>query len=151
MVKTKKRHGERGPGVKTLLTKAAMDAAAANAIELEQLEVYGNLDEMMQTPPIDVLVRLAHRSARYQGGDRGLTPAVPGDDSCSRQCRRASIVAPTSTVTELMRLTRIELYDLLTRITTVLAEFPEGSAERANALLNLGNIRRVLVRRDFSP
>jgi hypothetical protein len=128
-----------------------MDAAAANAIELEQLEVCGNLDEMMQTPPIDVLVRLAHRSARYQGGDRGLTPAVPGDDSCSRQCRRASIVAPTSTVTELMRLTRIELYDLLTRITTVLAEFPEGPAERANALLNLGNIRRVLVRRDFSP
>ncbi len=29
--KTKKRHGERGPGVKTLLTKAALDAAAANA------------------------------------------------------------------------------------------------------------------------
>jgi hypothetical protein len=28
-LKTKKRHGERGPGVKTLLTRAALDAAAA--------------------------------------------------------------------------------------------------------------------------
>jgi hypothetical protein len=40
---------------------------------------------------------------------------------------------------------------LFTRITTALPEFPEGSAERANALLNLGNIRRVLARRDYSP
>jgi hypothetical protein len=55
------------------------------------------------------------------------------------------------TLTELMRLTRIELCDLLHRITNALPEFPEGSAERANALLNLGNIRRVLARRDFSP
>ena len=55
------------------------------------------------------------------------------------------------TITELMRLTRIELCDLLTRITTALPNFSEGSAERANALMNLGNIRRVLARRDFSP
>jgi hypothetical protein len=55
------------------------------------------------------------------------------------------------TINELMRLTRIELYDLLTRITTTLADFPEGSAERGAALINLANIRRVLARRDFSP
>jgi hypothetical protein len=34
--KTKKRHGERGPGVKTLLTKAALDAVAADP-DLEPL------------------------------------------------------------------------------------------------------------------
>ena len=55
------------------------------------------------------------------------------------------------TLTELMRLTRIELCDLFTRITAALPDFPEGSAERANALLNLGNIRRILARRDLSP
>jgi hypothetical protein len=55
------------------------------------------------------------------------------------------------TITELMRLTRIELCDLLIRITSALPDFPESSAEHANALLNLGNIRRVLARRDFSP
>jgi hypothetical protein len=54
------------------------------------------------------------------------------------------------TLTELMRLSKIELCDLLARITNALPDFPEGSAERANGLLNLGNIRRVLARRDFS-
>ena len=55
------------------------------------------------------------------------------------------------TLTELMRLTRIELCALLTRITNELPDFPEGSAERDNALTNLRNIRWVLARRDFSP
>jgi hypothetical protein len=55
------------------------------------------------------------------------------------------------TLTDLMRLTRIELCALLRRITNELTEFPEGSVERANAHINLGNIRRVLARRDFSP
>ncbi len=55
------------------------------------------------------------------------------------------------TINELMRLTRIELCDLLARITNALPDFPEGSAERANALLNLRNIRWVLAQRDFSP
>ena len=55
------------------------------------------------------------------------------------------------TINELMRLTRIELCDLLTRITTALPDLPEGSPERANALMTLRNIRTVLTRRDFSP
>jgi hypothetical protein len=55
------------------------------------------------------------------------------------------------TLTELMRLTRIELCDLYARITMALSKLPEGSTERANGLTNLGNIRRVLARRDFSP
>ena len=55
------------------------------------------------------------------------------------------------TLTELMRLSKIDLCDLLARITNALPDFPDGSPERANALINLGNIRRVLARRDFSP
>jgi hypothetical protein len=55
------------------------------------------------------------------------------------------------TLTDLMRLTRTELCALLTRITNELPGFPEGSVERANAHANLVNIRRILVRRDFSP
>jgi hypothetical protein len=56
------------------------------------------------------------------------------------------------TINELMRMAKIELCDLATRITNVLPEFPEGSPERDAALINLRRIRRVLAaRRDFSP
>jgi len=55
------------------------------------------------------------------------------------------------TINELLRLTRIELCDFAQRITAELAEFPEDSPERANALTSLRNIRYVLARRDFSP
>ena len=53
-------------------------------------------------------------------------------------------------VTELMRLTQIELCDLAARITNCLPELPEGSAERHIALINLRYIRWVLARRNFS-
>jgi hypothetical protein len=55
------------------------------------------------------------------------------------------------TITELMRMTGIELCALLARITNDLTAFPEGSAEREAAHINLRNIRAVLARRDFSP
>jgi hypothetical protein len=55
------------------------------------------------------------------------------------------------TLTELMRLTRIELCNLLTQVTNALAGFPEGSSDPDIALTNLRNIRAVLARRDFSP
>jgi hypothetical protein len=55
------------------------------------------------------------------------------------------------TLTDLMRLTRTELCALAAQITNELPEFPEGSVERANALITLGNVRRILARRDFSP
>jgi hypothetical protein len=55
------------------------------------------------------------------------------------------------TINELMRLTRIELCDLVRRITSELPQFAEGSPERANALTSLRNIRYVLTRRDYSP
>jgi hypothetical protein len=55
------------------------------------------------------------------------------------------------TITELMRLTRTELCALLTRINNDLPVLPESSAERANAHINLRNIRFVLARRDPSP
>jgi hypothetical protein len=55
------------------------------------------------------------------------------------------------TLTELMRLTRIELFGLLARITNDLPKLAEGSAERQAAHINLRNIRTILARRDFSP
>src|ERR1700680_2495620 len=55
------------------------------------------------------------------------------------------------TLTELMRLTRIELCALAAQVTNALAAFPEGSPERLNAQISLRNIRWALARRDFSP
>jgi hypothetical protein len=55
------------------------------------------------------------------------------------------------TITELMRMAKIELCDLAARITNILPEFPEGSHENAAARINLRRIRRILARRDFSP
>jgi hypothetical protein len=55
------------------------------------------------------------------------------------------------TITELMRLTRTKLCALLTRIMNDLPDLPEGSVERANAHVDLRNIRFVLTRRDLSP
>ena len=55
------------------------------------------------------------------------------------------------TITELWRLTRIELSNLAHRIRSELPTFPEGSPERANALTSLRKIGCVLARRDFSP
>jgi hypothetical protein len=51
------------------------------------------------------------------------------------------------TIFELMRLTRTELCGLFTKITNELSTFPEGSADRANALTTLRNICWVLARR----
>jgi hypothetical protein len=50
-----------------------------------------------------------------------------------------------------MRLTRTELCALPTRITNDLPDLPEGSVERANARVNIANIRRLLARRGPSP
>jgi hypothetical protein len=50
------------------------------------------------------------------------------------------------TIIELMRLTRIELTDLLIRTTNALPDMPEGSENRQIALMNLRNIRWVLAR-----
>jgi hypothetical protein len=55
------------------------------------------------------------------------------------------------TINELLRLTRIELCDLATRITNELPTFPADSPERASALTSLRNIRLLLARRDYSP
>ncbi len=55
------------------------------------------------------------------------------------------------TLTELMRLSKIELCDLAARITNALRDLPEGSPAQAAAVINLRNIRTVLARRDFSP
>jgi hypothetical protein len=56
------------------------------------------------------------------------------------------------TIVELMRLTRVELTDLLVWIANALPDLPEGSPDRQNALITLQNIRRVLLmRRDPAP
>ena len=54
-------------------------------------------------------------------------------------------------LTELMNLTRNELFVLHRQIADALALLPEGSAERDVAFANLRNIRRVLARREFAP
>jgi hypothetical protein len=54
------------------------------------------------------------------------------------------------TITELMRLSRIELCDLLTRIAAILRNFPVGSVEQNNAITNLRNITRILIQRDLT-
>lgn len=54
-------------------------------------------------------------------------------------------------ITELMRLSKIELCDLAARITNTFPDYPEGSPERTASVTNLGNIRVILARRDFSP
>jgi hypothetical protein len=55
------------------------------------------------------------------------------------------------TLTELMSLTRNELFALHRRIVDALVQLPEGSPERLVALGTLRNIRRVLARREFAP
>jgi hypothetical protein len=55
------------------------------------------------------------------------------------------------TLTELMSLTRNELFALHRRIVDALALLPEGSPERLTALATLRNIRRVLARSEFAP
>jgi len=55
------------------------------------------------------------------------------------------------TLTELLRLTRIELCGLLAEIAAELHILPEGSPERHNAEANLHKIRWALARGDFSP
>jgi hypothetical protein len=55
------------------------------------------------------------------------------------------------TIIELMRLSKIELCDLAARITNAFPDLPEGSPERAAAVINLRNIRTMLARRNFSP
>lgn len=55
------------------------------------------------------------------------------------------------TIIELMRLTRMQLCDLLVRITSTPDDYPDGSDEREAALTDRRTIRTVLTRRDFSP
>ena len=54
-------------------------------------------------------------------------------------------------ITELMRLTRIELAGLATKMANKAMQCPEESPKRAYALINLRNIRYVLARRDLTP
>ena len=51
------------------------------------------------------------------------------------------------TISELMHLTRDELCNLAAGIEQSLSAFEAGTAERLDALISLGNIRRVMVRR----
>jgi hypothetical protein len=54
------------------------------------------------------------------------------------------------TLIELMRLTRMELCDLMVQIANALRTYPEGSIERQNAITNLRNITRILANREMS-
>lgn len=52
---------------------------------------------------------------------------------------------------ELLRLTRAELFALLRKIVCELPYLPEQPVELRNAHANLLNIRRALARPDFRP
>jgi hypothetical protein len=53
-------------------------------------------------------------------------------------------------ITELMRLPRMELCDLMAQIANALRTYPAGSVERQNAI-TLRNIARILANREMSP
>jgi hypothetical protein len=55
------------------------------------------------------------------------------------------------TLTELMRLSRTELFDLAALITTMLPHYPDRAPERFTAHVNLRNIRLELLRREWAP
>lgn len=54
------------------------------------------------------------------------------------------------TLNELMRLTRMQLCDLMVQMTNVLRIYPEGSLEREAAIINMRNIVRILANREMS-
>src|ERR1700675_2596889 len=71
-------------------------------------------------------------------------PPSPRPPSEGRDWRGRKTMEETMrvlTLTELMRLSKIELCDLLARITNLLPDFPEGSVECEAAHINLRNIR----------
>ena len=55
------------------------------------------------------------------------------------------------TLTELMNLTRAELFALHRQVVDDLAKLPENSAERRIAFATLRDIRRVFSSRSLSP
>lgn len=57
----------------------------------------------------------------------------------------------TYSLTELMNLTRAELFGLHRQIVDAIALLPDGSPERLAALGTLRNIRRVIARCEFAP
>jgi hypothetical protein len=52
---------------------------------------------------------------------------------------------------ELTRCTKPQLWDLYYQMLRALPGLPQGSPERANAMLNLQHIRLFLARRDYTP
>ena len=54
-------------------------------------------------------------------------------------------------LTELMNLTRAELFALHRQVVAALAQLSEGSPERITALITLRYIRRVLARCESAP
>jgi hypothetical protein len=54
-------------------------------------------------------------------------------------------------ITDLMRLTRTELCQLLTQTVNALPELPEGSPERDTTAMNMSNIRWAMARRGLAP
>jgi hypothetical protein len=51
---------------------------------------------------------------------------------------------------ELMRLSHLELCNLLAQMTNILRIYPEGSSEHQAAVTNLRNISRILANRELT-
>jgi hypothetical protein len=97
---------------------------------------------------------LKHSSSSFPSQAMHPPPPAHGPPPEGRDWRGRKKMEETMrvlTINELWRLTRIELCDLVNRITIELPKFPDSSPERSNALTSLRNIRYVLARRDFSP
>jgi hypothetical protein len=78
---------------------------------------------------------------------------MPSPSSEGRDCRgrKTEDTMRVYQLTELMFLSKTELFDLAARITTRLPHCAEHSPERFNACINLRHIRRELLRREWLP
>jgi hypothetical protein len=96
---------------------------------------------------------LKHSSSSFPSQAMHPPPPAQGPPPEGRDWRGRKTMEETMqvlTINDLMRLTRIELCNLVQRITDDLSQFAEGSPERTNALTSLRNIRYLLARRDYT-
>jgi hypothetical protein len=100
------------------------------------------------------LQALTHSSSPFPSQAMHLPPPAHAPPPEGRDWRGRKMMEETMrvlTINELLRLTRMELCDLVNQITSELPKYPDGSPERASALMSLRNIRYALSRRDYSP
>jgi hypothetical protein len=86
-----------------------------------------------------------------EGDAAAVSGAGPPSEGRDWRGRNDGHIMRIRTLTETMRLSRNELFDLAALITTMLTHYPEHSPDRFVADTNLRNIRKELLRRKWSP